>query len=66
MRENDVFVLEEPLQASIIGNHDAVMLPVGTVVTVVHVFGEESSPQAYEVEAFLSDINAYALATFQI
>jgi hypothetical protein len=63
MQENDTFALSTPVEATVIGEHKTVMLPVGTLVTVVLVFGDPESPSAYEVEAFLAEENIYALAT---
>ncbi|MGT2430709.1 hypothetical protein ACU4HD_22220 [Cupriavidus basilensis] len=65
MRENDVFSLSKPVEATVIGEHDIVVLPVGTVVSVVLVFGDPGAPAAYEVEAFLEDSGRYALATVE-
>ncbi|RXV64981.1 hypothetical protein D1006_32890 [Burkholderia stabilis] len=63
MKENDVFSLSEPVEAMAIGEHEVVVLPVGTVVSVVLAFRDPSAPVAYEVEAFLEDSGRYALAT---
>jgi hypothetical protein len=63
MKENDTFALSAAIEATIIGEHRTVMLPIGTLVTVVLVFGDLESPSAYEVEAFLPEDNAYVLAT---
>ena len=65
MKENDTFALSAAIEATIIGEHRTVVLPVGTLVTVVLVFGDLGSPSAYEVEAFLPEDNAYALATIE-
>jgi hypothetical protein len=66
MKENDTFALSKSVKAEIIGEHRTVMLPAGTLVTVVLVFGDTESPSAYEVEAFLEEDNTYALATIEI
>ncbi|WP_238812631.1 hypothetical protein [Paraburkholderia sp. SG-MS1] len=63
MKENDSFQLSKPIEAEIIGEHTAVTLPSGMAVTVVLVFGDPASPEAYEVEAYLPEIDAYALGT---
>jgi hypothetical protein len=65
IEENDTFVLSEPVEATVIGEHRVVMLPVGTLVSVVLVLGDLSSPSAYEVEAFLAEDDIYALATVE-
>ncbi|MGS0895294.1 hypothetical protein ACVBGC_22590 [Burkholderia stagnalis] len=65
MKENDTFTLAKAVEATVIGEHTAVVLPAGTLVTVVLVFGDPTSPSAYEVEAFLSESNCYALATVE-
>lgn len=66
MKENDVFSLPKAVNAIVIGEKNAIVLPAGTVVTVVLVFGDPASPVAYEVEAFLPESNSYALATFDV
>lgn len=48
-----------------VGEHTAVLLPAGTIVTVVLVFGDPALPDAYEVEAFLPESDSYALATIK-
>jgi len=65
MKENDTFVLSKSVEGVVIGEHKAVTLPAGTPVTVVLVLGDMTSPSAYEVEAFLAEKNAYALATVE-
>ena len=65
MKENDTFALSKAVEATVIGEHTVVVLPAGTIVTVALVFGNPTSPSAYEVEAFLSESNAYALATVE-
>ncbi len=65
MKENDAFALSNQVEATLIGEHRTVMLPVGTVVTVVLVFGDPDLPEAYEVEAFLPEDGVYALATIK-
>ena len=63
MKENDSFQLSKPTEAEVIGQHTAVTLPAGMAVTVVLVFGDPASPEAYEVEAYLPETDTYALAT---
>jgi len=65
MRENDTFTLSRPTEAVVVGEHTAVLLPAGTIVTVVLVFGDPALPDAYEVEAFLPESDSYALATIK-
>jgi hypothetical protein len=65
MKENNVFPLSKPVEATVIGEHDVVVLPIGTVVSVVIVFGDPNAPAAYEVEVFLKDSGRYALATVE-
>ena len=65
MKENDTFLLLQPIEATVIGENRIVILPVGTLVTVVLVFGDSNFPSAYEVETFLAEDNAYALATIE-
>ncbi|WP_236720894.1 hypothetical protein [Paraburkholderia phytofirmans] len=63
MKENDTFQLSRPVEAELIGEHTAVTLPTGTTVAVVLVFGDPTSPEAYEIEAYLPETDRYALAT---
>jgi len=65
MKENDIFTLSKSVEATVIGEQRTVMLAVGTVVSVVLVFGDPNAPDAYEVEAFLPEDGAYALATIE-
>lgn len=65
MTENDAFALSKEIGAITIDKQTEVVLPPGTVVTVVVVFGDPASPTAYEVEAFLPERNGYALATVE-
>lgn len=65
MKENDVFSLSKAVEATMIGEHNVVVLPIGTVVSVVVVFGDPGAPVAYEVEAFLEGSGGYALATIE-
>lgn len=65
MKENDTFELTKPVDATVIGEHESVVLAQGTVVTVVLVHGDPDEPVAYEVEAFLPESGKYALATIQ-
>ena len=63
MRENDTFRLSKAAKAAVIGEDRDVTLLPGIIVTVVLVLGSIDCPDAYEVEAFLSDEVIYALAT---
>jgi hypothetical protein len=65
MKENDTFVLSKSVEATVIGERRSLVLPSGTVVTVVLVFGDPKAPAAYEVEAFLPETDEYALATVE-
>ncbi|ORC52898.1 hypothetical protein B2G74_00205 [Burkholderia sp. A27] len=65
MREGDAFSLSKPIDAMVTGTSDLIVLPTGTVVSIVLVFGDPNAPAAYEVEAFLEDGDRYALATVE-
>jgi hypothetical protein len=65
MKENETFILQTAVEATVDGERARVVLPVGTTVTIVMVFGDPVLPSAYEVEAFLSESNTYALATVE-
>ena len=62
-RENDVVCLRIDISAKVIGQIHIVLVPKGTMGTVVLVHGDPQSPVAYEVEFFISDQNYYVLAT---
>ena len=66
MKENDTFVLSKTTEATVIGERRMVLLPAGTQVTVVVVFGDSNAPVAYEVEAYLPRENLYATATVEV
>jgi hypothetical protein len=63
MKENETFILSKPAAGVVIGERRNFALSAGTPVTVVSVFGDENAPEAYEVEAFLSEEDLYVLAT---
>jgi hypothetical protein len=65
MKENDTFVLSKSVEAMVIGERKYLVLPVGTVVTVVLVFGNPDAPDAYEVEAYIPEEDEFALATIE-
>jgi len=65
MKENDTFVLSKSVEATVVGARRILMLPEGTLVSVVLVFGDPNAPAAYEVEAFLPEEDVYALATVE-
>lgn len=64
-RENDYFVLRQPLEGTVIGESHKFTLPVGTTVTVVLVHGSPICPIAYELEAYIKEKDWYVLATIE-
>lgn len=63
MKENDICRLSVSIEATVIGEARKIILPSDTVATIVLVIGEQGSPVAYEIEAFLPDEGIYVLAT---
>lgn len=66
LHENDLVALSKAANAEVIGQSRKVMLPAGTVATVVAVYGDPDHPSAYEVEAYLEVEDRYALATIDV
>lgn len=63
--ENDVIRLRESVAADVIGEGISIVIPVGTIGTVVLVHGDSKHPLAYEVEFYLQEKDCYALATIE-
>lgn len=63
MKENELSTLAREIQANTIGSNNTTCLPAGTVVTIVAIYGDPASPEAYEVEAYDEESDSYHLAT---
>lgn len=61
--ENDVVRVLSPFESDVIGERRSVVVPGGSVGTVVLVLGAPTCPCAYEIEFFIAEQNCYALAT---
>lgn len=66
LKENDSISLTHPIDGDVIGEHRKIILPIGTIATVVLVHGDPNQPVAYEIEAYFKDQNCYVLATLEI
>jgi hypothetical protein len=64
-RENDYFRLEDALEGDVIGERRKFLLPAGTTVTVLLVHGEPENPVAYELEAYIKELDIYVIATIE-
>jgi hypothetical protein len=62
-RENDCISTIKPVTGEVIGERREAILPIGTVATVVLVYGDPDQPKAYEIEAHLPEQDCYVLAT---
>jgi hypothetical protein len=65
LKENDIISLAQPIEGDVIGEHRKVVLPTGTIATVVLVHGDPNQPMAYEIEAYFSEQDCYVLATLE-
>jgi hypothetical protein len=65
LRENDYFKLEDALEGDVIGEGRKFLLPAGTTVAVVLVHGDPENPVAYELEAYIKELDIYVLATIE-
>jgi hypothetical protein len=65
LKENDSLSLLKPVSGEVIGEHRKIVLPIGTIATVVLVYGDPNQPMAYEIEAHISEQDCYALATVE-
>jgi len=65
-KENDIITLTKPTEGEVIGDGRKVVLPIGTVATVVLVHGDLNQPMAYEIEAYVLEQDCYVLATVEI
>jgi hypothetical protein len=64
-KENDSISLTKPLSGEVIGERREIILPIGTVATVVLVHGDPDQPKAYEIEAHVPEQDSYVLATVE-
>ena len=62
-KENDSFSLTRPVNGDVIGEHRKVVLPIGTIATIVLVHDDPNLPMACEIETHLSEQDCYVLAT---
>jgi hypothetical protein len=63
--ENDVVSLTKAVDGVVIGERRNMVLPIGTIATVVNVYGNPSRPDAYEIEAYIVEKDCYVLATIE-
>ena len=62
-KENDSIFITKPIRGQVIGSRRDIVLPIGTIATVVLVHGDLDQPQAYEIEAYVLEQDCYVLAT---
>lgn len=64
--ENDVVKVNKNIIGLSIEESIEVSIPNGTIVTIVHIYGKPEQADAYEIEAYLSEIDKCILATVKI
>jgi hypothetical protein len=64
-KENDSVSLTKPVNGQVIGERRDIILPIGTIATVVLVHGDPKQPLAYEIEAYVPEQDCYVLATVE-
>lgn len=64
-KEGDVVKLRNGIKGNALDDNREIFLQAGTTVTVVLIHGNPNVPDAYEVEAYLEDIDCYVLATVE-
>lgn len=65
LQEHDRIALSKPTSGEVIGQSRKLVLPMGTIATVVLVHGDPIQPKAYEVEAYVPEQDCYVLATVE-
>lgn len=65
-KENDCVAITRPVLAEVIGEGRKVVLPAGTVATIVFVYEKDCQHAAYEIEAYLGDQDVFTLATVKL
>jgi hypothetical protein len=64
-KENECISLTKSVSGEVIGERRELTLPIGTVATVVLVYGDPDQPSAYLIEAHVSEQDCYVLATVE-
>lgn len=64
--ENDVVKVNKNIIGLSIGDSLETIIPKGSIVTIVYIYGKPEEPDAYEIEAYLLEADKYILATVKI
>jgi Domain of unknown function (DUF4926) len=62
-KEIDVIRVRRSVEADVLGEHATFVVPSGSLGTVVLVHGPAAKPSAYEIEFYVAERDAFALAT---
>lgn len=62
-REQETINLSKQVEAKVPGELKTVTIPAGSEVTIVHVYGDDKNPLAYEIEYYWASEDTFALAT---
>lgn len=65
-KESDSVRLRASAEGDVIGQQRSVLLPAGALAAVVLVHGDPQSPEAYELESYVSEQDCYVLATVPV
>ena len=65
-KESDSVRLRASAEGDVIGQQRSVLLPAGALAAVVLVHGDPLSPEAYELESYVSEQDCYVLATVPV
>ena len=64
-KEIDVIRLRRSVEADLLGQPGRHLVPSGSVGTVVLVHGPAAEPSAYEIEFYIAERDAFALASVE-
>lgn len=63
--ENDVLKINKNLIGVSISEPLEITIPHGSIATIVHIYGNNEKPDAYEIEVYMPHIDKYVLATIK-
>jgi hypothetical protein len=61
--ENDVLKINKNLIGIRISDPLEITIPQGSIATIVHIYGTNEKPDAYEIEVYIPKLDKYVLAT---
>jgi hypothetical protein len=64
-KEIDVIKLRRSVEADVIGEGKTIVVPSGSLGTVVLVHGPTAKPSGYEIEFYIADSDDFAVATVE-